>query len=146
MVWGLSAEEIRAFLLKKRIGRLIRKEHFLALCAPLLKFLNILTLPSLYILEAALTVKKVPKLLITNQEFHNKMNTRYINMLRFPEVNNNLARSSPQYQCIYIFNKLPKLNERRNHWECSRGIQSTFLLRKLIMRLKNSLRIKNNSS
>lgn len=70
-----SLKAKRVLLLQKGIVSLC-KEHYLVPCAPLFKSLIIVTLPSLGILETALTVKKTPQLFIRNQDV-DATNTRY---------------------------------------------------------------------
>lgn len=107
LFWGNSPDAERIFILQKRIVRIINKEHYLAHCKPIFKALNILTLSSQFILEAALLVKKNPDIFTRNSEIHSH-NTRQSRQVHKPRVNTTLAQRGPLFASIEVYNNIPQ--------------------------------------
>ncbi|XP_054276461.1 uncharacterized protein LOC128995464 [Macrosteles quadrilineatus] len=124
--WGGCSEAKRIFILQKRAIRRICGVHRRTHCKPLFQELNILTLPSLFILESALLVKKNPNIFVTNSMVHN-YNTRRATNPHVPQVNSTLASKSPYFNSIKIYNKLPQYITQEPSVNKFKNLLKTFL-------------------
>lgn len=104
--WGHSTEADRIFKLQKRAIRTMEKVTRRTSCAPLFKKHEMLTLPSIYILECAMFVTKNFKLFDTNRDVH-QHNTRGCGDIRAIGHKKTILEKSPHYRVSHIFNKLP---------------------------------------
>ena len=75
-------------------------------CSNLFKKLQILPLPSQYIVSLLMFVIENENLFLTNIENHN-INTRQRNKLHLPQKNQTIYQKGAYYSGIKIFNNLP---------------------------------------
>ena len=75
-------------------------------CVTLFTNLGVLTMPSIYIYECAMFVKKNPMLFKRNCDTHSYP-TRNSNMLCVFQHSKSCFEKSPVYRLVHIFNKLP---------------------------------------
>jgi hypothetical protein len=80
--WGNTQNAVRVFRAQKRVIRIIASLPFSSHCKPSFQRLEVLTLPSLFILESLLFIKKYPNYYPTGNEvcyeLRNKPNYPYI--------------------------------------------------------------------
>lgn len=118
LLWGNATDVNRAFILQKRIIRLIFNSHPRSSCRPLFRENYILTLASLFILKCLMYVKENENIVTKLSSFHSH-NTRNKEKLYFPIHKTAKFEMSPHYQSIKLFNHLPrciqglKINEFR---------------------------------
>lgn len=104
--WGNSPRAQRIFLLQKRVIRLICGEPYLAHCKALFVELKVLTMHALYVLEAALMVKRNPEVFATNEEVHHYA-TRQKKNVHVTQVVSSLAKNGPRFMFGRIYNRVP---------------------------------------
>lgn len=107
--WGKSYgyNPQRAFILQKRAIRTIVKISQRESCRSHFQRLNILTLPSLYILVLLVNLKKYIHEFESGEERAARENTRRKDIKNKIVPNFNIVKHSPHYQAVQIFNKLP---------------------------------------
>lgn len=109
VLWGNSTNSVDLFILQKRCIRILSNIKNQESCRPYFKKLNILTLPSLYILETCKFVRKHPDLYIKAKDRHtSNLNLRYQNKIALPASNLQMSNKSPYNMSVRIFNSLPK--------------------------------------
>jgi exonuclease III len=105
LLWGNSVEVDRAFVAQKKSIRTICGKRRRESCRPNFAELKLLTLPSLYIYEAAVFVKQNLELF---PQFNNISNRPLRqNNMTLPSCKLKVKRKSAYYMCIRIFNKIP---------------------------------------
>ncbi|KAH9645517.1 hypothetical protein HF086_000045 [Spodoptera exigua] len=97
----------RAFILQKRAVRTIVRISQRESCRPHFQRLGILTLPSLYILVLLVNFKKYVYEFESENERIARESTRRKDFNNKIVPNLNVAKHSPQYQVVKLFNKLP---------------------------------------
>lgn len=100
-LWGHSTDIHHAFIMQKKCIRILANIHQPQSCRPHFKNLKLLTLPSLYILENAIFVRKNLHLFTFNQ------NARRRHNLELPEPKLEIYKNGPYYRAIKIYNKIP---------------------------------------
>jgi len=105
--WGNSSPAYRIFLLQKRIIRKICNLPYLEHCKPFFKELKSLTLPSLYIFESSILVRRKPDVFLLNSDYHS-YNTRNSNKIHVNQVKSTLTKKGPVFYSAKIYNKLPE--------------------------------------
>lgn len=103
IMWGHSTDASDLFIIQKKMLRIILNLKQRVSCRPFFTNLNLLTLPSIYILETAMFVKKHISL------FEKVKSDRRKNNLSVPTHNLIMYRNSPYYRAVLIYNKLPDL-------------------------------------
>jgi len=104
--WGNSHFSTNIFKIQKRIIRIIANIGRRDSCRQSFKQLQILPLPSQYILSLLVFVNKNRELFLSNNEIHD-MNTRYNKNLHLPSTNLTLVQKGVLYSGSKIFNRLP---------------------------------------
>lgn len=105
--WGARPEAIKVFRLQKRCIRNIVGAGFRDSCKPIFDSLKILTLPSLYILEAASFVKQNYTYFADQQNCH-QYNTRNKSELYIPSCNYASSRKGVFIQLMKVYNQVPE--------------------------------------
>lgn len=109
ILWGNSTDVMDLFVLQKRCIRILANIKKYDSCRPYFKKLNILTLPSLYILEVCKFVRKYPSLYSkAKDQYTSTMNLRHQNRIALPTSNLQMSNKSPHMTTIRIYNNLPK--------------------------------------
>lgn len=111
--WGLSPHMIRIFKLQKRSLRNIYRLSSRQSCKSTFISKNILTVPSIYMMEIIIHVKTNLHNFQTNSVFHS-YETRYSNSLTIPVHSTTLFEKSPNYIGLKLYNKL-NTNIRQIH-------------------------------
>jgi hypothetical protein len=93
MFWGNSAHSVKVFRIQKKIIRIMTGSSSRDSCRKLFEHLNILTLPSLYILSILRFVIKNRETFATNNEIH-EHDTRQVNNLHFPPTTKKISVGS----------------------------------------------------
>jgi hypothetical protein len=106
LLWGDSTDAKEIFVLQKKCIRILANLHIPNSCRPHFIKYNLLTLPSIYILEAALFVRQHTELFPPKIDTY-KTRSQYRNKLLLPRPNLAIYKNGPQYKCIQIFNKIP---------------------------------------
>lgn len=106
LLWGNSPGAKNVFLWQKKAVRTIKGIGNRDSCRNLFMELNILTLPSLYILQCLLHVKKHFNELKMHSDLHDH-NTRYKDKIDTKFVRLSKTQQSFNYLGIKLFNKLP---------------------------------------
>ena len=106
LFWGSSCHFERLFKLQKKAVRNIVGVSKYTSCRNLFKELNILTLPSIYILEILLYVKNNLSKFLPNNYNHDYQ-TRECNNLSTPLHKLSKYEESPRYTGIKLYNKIP---------------------------------------
>lgn len=107
LLWGNSTDVSRVFILQKRILRLIFNIPLRSSCRPLFLNHGVLTLPSIFILRCLVYVKENELHFSRLSVFHS-YNTRNDRTLFVPKHKTTKFEKSPFYQCVKLFNHLPK--------------------------------------
>lgn len=107
--WGNSIEASRIFILQKKCIRSIFGLQRMTSCKPFFIKYNILTFPSIYILEAISFVLDNKDLFLDFRRSHQHNTRRKLN-LRPPKINFSYLQKNVEYQIISIFNKIPLYN------------------------------------
>ena len=105
--WGNSSHAQSLFKLQKRVIRVMVDAKYLESCKPIFKEHKILPLPSLYVYEILLYVRKQKHLFIQNNEFHNH-NTRQKEDLHVLHHSTALYKNGVLNSGIRLYNNLPK--------------------------------------
>jgi hypothetical protein len=107
--WGKSAEAGRIFIIQKACLRAIYKIKPRETCADTFKSANILTMPSVFILECAALVRSNYEECLKKFELTHGQNTRGVakNFLRPPPTHLTRIQNSALYQCIKVYNHIP---------------------------------------
>lgn len=105
-LWGNSSHINRVFIAQKQCVRAMCNIHPLTSCKPFFQKHNILTVPSIYIQECCLFVKKHPQLYKSCGEYC-QFNTRYPTKLMLPSINTRYYHTNCYPMTIRIFNKIP---------------------------------------
>ena len=105
--WGKSSHSEEIFKVQKRIIRIIMNLSKNASCQQPFKELNILLVPSQYILSVLLFLTKNKDQFMTNSQKH-KITTWQTFDLYLPAVNLTIYQKGVYYQGIKIYNHLPK--------------------------------------
>lgn len=106
VLWGLSTDTNRIFILQKRAIRLLAKVKMGTHCRPLFQKLKILTLPCLLIHNILLYTKKNIQNFCTHTDIH-WHDTRNKNEILVPKVRLNIEKQNPFYYGPVLYNKLP---------------------------------------
>jgi hypothetical protein len=104
--WGHTKNTIRVFRLQKRILTIMSGCGRRDSCRKLFVEQKILTLPSLYIYQLIMFVKKNNELYVTNDTIHNH-NTRQNKNLHQPEANLTQYQNGVLYKGTIMYNSLP---------------------------------------
>jgi hypothetical protein len=105
--WGNSSHSEKIFKIQRRIIRIIINSSKNVSCWQLFKELNILPIPSQYILSILLFVTKNKDQFLSNSQVH-KINTRQSSNLYIPTANLIMYQNGVYYSGIKIYNNLPK--------------------------------------
>ena len=123
ILWGHTSQAERVFILQKRVIRILGGAARLDHCRPLFKSLKVLTVPSLYIYNSLMYVRKNISTFQSRGDFHN-YNTRHACSLEIPLHRLHISQSSPTYNGIKLFNSLSRstqqlsINDFRTHIRC----------------------------
>lgn len=102
--WGNSAHIDKVFVMQKKIIRCMMRVHPQTHCKPLFINLSIMTVPSLFIFNLALNIKKQNNQFQRNNNIHN-YHTRTSNQLHLPFSRLSVSQNSPIYLGISCYNK-----------------------------------------
>lgn len=102
LMWGHSTNMIDLLIKQKKILRIMYNIKPRESCRQYFAKQNILTLPSIYILELAMFVRQNPHL------FQLVQSNRRNNNLVIPSSRLTIFQNSPYYKCLQVYNKLPK--------------------------------------
>lgn len=108
IIWGNCVDSHKVFVAQKKCIRAIAGESFTCSCKPLFKKLKVLPLPSLYIKEVCLFVKKHMYYFTSVDELHNCItSSRRGYKLVLPKCRLALCQNNIYCMAIKIYNKLP---------------------------------------
>lgn len=107
VLWGNSTRAKNVFIAQKKCIRALCNTSRLESCRPKFKSLKVLTLPSLYILEAGLFVKKNINLFKKLNEGR-KYASRDPTKLEVPSCRTAFYRKSCHAMLVKIYNKIPQ--------------------------------------
>lgn len=106
ILWGASTDAHQLFVMQKKCIRILTNTRVPHSCHTHFVQLKILTLPSLYILEAAIFVRKnshlFTKQVVKSQRRQNE------NKLKLPIAKLAMYKNGPYYRCILVANKIPE--------------------------------------
>lgn len=106
LLWGNSTNSIDVFIVQKAVIRAIFGLSRTESCFDYFKTKGLLTLPCIYIFEAALFVKKNPTLFETVRNCHT-LNTRQISNLHQPFSSKTFILKNCYHMSIRIYNNIP---------------------------------------
>lgn len=107
--WGSATDASRAFILQKRAVRCIAGARYMDTCKPLFIRLQILSFPSIFIMELLIFAKTNYVYLTKNRDNNTSVfTTRHANDLAIPKHKLSLYKSSPEYLATICYNKLPR--------------------------------------
>jgi hypothetical protein len=106
ILWGASTDVHQLLIQQKKCIRILTNTRVPDSCRPHFIKLKILTLPSIYILEAALFVRKHMNLF--KQKVIKSQRRNKTNQLELPTSTLAMFRNGPYYRCILIANKIPE--------------------------------------
>lgn len=128
LLWGHSSSRHRLFALQRRAIRLIAHVSYRSDCKPVFTNLKILTLPSLYILECILYVKKNPVLFPSQVSVHDH-ETRFCRDVCYHHYRLKKAQNGPNHLAIKFFNCIP-LNIRLLDFSILKNRVKNYLIEK----------------
>lgn len=100
--WGRQSNIQDAFIIQKKVIRIIHRMKFRQSCRSIFRQSNIMTTYGLYIYECLIFLfKHKEKFLVNNYD------TRTTD-INYPVHRLTLSEKSPYYMCIKLFNKLPE--------------------------------------
>lgn len=126
LLWGNSSDVGRAFILQKRILRMMYNIPPRQSCRALFVENCILTLSSIFILKCLLHVKENEADMIKLSSFHN-YKTRSEGLLHIPKHRTAKFEMSPTYQSIKLYNHLPFSIRHLNYNEFKKNVKSLLL-------------------
>ena len=141
IIWGDAPKTLLMSLLKlqKKALRIINRKSPRTSCRPLFRKHNILTVTSLYILEASSYIKKCQLQLNTNIEtasnIHNH-NTRTQNNIFIHRVSSSQRKLDTTHKCSRIFNDLPDFLKEIPSYKKFRAETKKFLLSQTIYQIE----------
>nr|CAH7762921.1 unnamed protein product [Callosobruchus chinensis] len=103
--WGTSPSALKIFKTQKRIIRILSNITQRSSCKNSFKKFNVLTLPSIVIMELALLIYNNQNDFNRNKDFH-EYSTRGREMYTIPLTKYRIGRHSPAFLGVKIFNKL----------------------------------------
>lgn len=103
--WGNSSKMVKVLTLQKAIVRSMCNANPKESCRPLLKNLNILSIPCLYIYELIIFVHRHPELFAENN-FKHEYSTRNKENFMLPTHRLKLFSQTPEYMGMKIYNIL----------------------------------------
>ena len=107
LIWGNSTDVDIAFIMQKKCIRAIFGLGPFDSCRPCYKQYKILTLPSIYILEACLFVVNNPECFQRLDQVSNRnLRPQFKNKLYYPRANLATVTRNSMFMCIKIYNKL----------------------------------------
>lgn len=101
LLWGDSVESHDIFILQKKCIRILYNIKPRDSCKPYFIKEKILTFPSIFILEAAIFVRK------NINDFNYVKSARRSNKLELPKANMEIVKNGPHYKAVKIYNKIP---------------------------------------
>lgn len=107
LIWGASPGAQDIFLYQKKIIREITNAGYRDHAQPIFRRLEILTLPSLYILEAIMYIHKNKNKYTTGSHIH-EYDTRKNHLLRLPKVKFCKTTRQSEFLPMKIYNTLPE--------------------------------------
>ena len=125
IAWGSSEESERVFKMQKRAVRHIVGVNQRIHCKPIFTRLDILTLPSVYILQLLIYAKSEINQ-INHLNKNHDYNTRNSLLLEIPQHNLHLEKS-PEYMAIKAYNKLPNKYKISNEKVFKQNIKKLLL-------------------
>lgn len=114
ILWGDSVEFEQLFIMQKKCVRILTNTKFGDSCRTHFVKNKILTLPSIYILQSALFVRKYSMLFKTNQDININYNRRNKHKIAFPTNRIKLASKSPNHRLSKIYNKIPTILKKED--------------------------------
>lgn len=105
--WGCGRDKGRVFILQKRIIRLIFNLNFNETCRLIYKEKNILTVPCIYIYKCLIYTKCNIHVFSKASDTH-EYKTRHGQLLSIPSHRTSIFKHSARYNCVSIYNALPK--------------------------------------
>lgn len=105
IIWGNSVDVERVFRAQKKCLRAIGGLEYLESCKPLFRRYRVLPLPSIYIQEVCLFVKKHPHLFKKLGDFETSR-TRHGSRLQIPKIKLELFKKNAYCMSVKIFNHL----------------------------------------
>ena len=106
LLWGGDGESKSIFKLQKQVLRVISGTSSRTSCRQIFKDYNVLTLPSLYILEVTCFIKKYKAFMAINSDIHNYNTRRKLNF-HVQHCNTALFKRSVINMGISLYNKVP---------------------------------------
>lgn len=107
LVWGCAADISRVFIGQKRLIRLIFGLKPRESCRTVFIQQRILTFPCIFILKSVMFLKNNPKYFVNLGSF-GEYEIRNTDKYLFPSHRTTLFQKSPLYNCIKLYNFLPK--------------------------------------
>lgn len=129
ILWGNSTDVHDLFVLQKKCVRILANIKQTQSCRPHFGRLKILTLPSLYIMEAS-KFYRMHRDLFPEQGTQNCNNLRPRNRLNLPVSKLKMFKSGPYSMCIKIFNNLPLVIKNEPNYNRFLKQMISFLLEK----------------
>ena len=152
IIWGGSPQKLMERLLKlqKKAVRIIDRKDRRTSCRPLFRKHKILTVTSLYILEASKYAKKSMQMdqtkhkqtLLKTHAIHSH-NTRQRNDIFIPNIPTKQRRNNVTYNCSVIYNRLPNSIKVLTNMNQFKAATKKFLLEKTLYTTQE-LQINNN--
>ena len=143
IIWGDAPKTLITSLLKlqKKALRIINRKSPRTSCRPLFRKHNILTVTSLYILEASSYIKKSQLQpnsnadIVTASNIHNH-NTRSQNNIFIRRISSTQRKLDTNQKCSRIFNNLPAFLKEISNYKKFRSETKKFLLSHTIYQLE----------
>lgn len=142
-LWGNSTDIHSLFVLQKKLIRIIANIEQTDSCKPYFQQYQILTLPSIYILETCKFVRKHPNFYTKRKDNTAPYQFRYNNKLNLPNSRMTLHSNSPYVMSIKIFNKVPELIKQQINDKTFSKLLKQFLLSKAYYTVNEYLNDKN---
>ena len=133
VLWGNCVNTVNLFRLQKRCLRTIVNISPMTSCKPYFKQQKMLTLPSLYIFEVSIFVKKNPNLFTLKSR---PPNLRPHSRLAIPSTTLKIVLSGPLAMSAKIYNNIPENIQRENNINKFKLILKSYLIEKCFYTLQ----------
>lgn len=137
VIWGNSVDANDLFIKQKKCLRILANIRQTVSCKPYFIQNKMLTLPCIYILEAAMFIKKHSNL------FKFNTNARRQHLLKAPEPKLDIFKKGPHYMLVKIFNKLPVDIRKENKIRVYQAKLKNMLIQKCYYTIEEFLDDKN---
>uniref|UniRef100_A0A8D8V8P9 Uncharacterized protein n=1 Tax=Cacopsylla melanoneura TaxID=428564 RepID=A0A8D8V8P9_9HEMI len=106
LLWGHTPHSTKLFIIQKKAIRILARLSYNEHAKPSFINMGILTLPSMFVLQCLIHIKKNRERYVSFEQVHS-YNTRHKGNIVLNSNRVNSSRNGPNYYSVNLFNKLP---------------------------------------